>query len=707
MSKPWEKYQAPTSGPWEKYGQDEPPAVVKVGAAINDIPRQLGLTARYGIEGLANAAQVFTEPVRQLVTDPLARLVSKNPKQGRPLGEEAAALADRLGLPKPRNATERVVGDASRLVAGSAGVAGTAGKLSQATTGVAQKVLAQLAANPAKQLSSAAGGGLLGGASREADGSAGMQVGATVLGAVLGGMAPGAIDDAANAAKNTATSLFRKPDPAKLEARISMALQDSGVDWKAMPEAIRKQMLADVQKATKPGADLNADAIRRLADFRLTGATPTRGMLTLDPVQITREQNLAKIGVNTADDQLYGIARIQNQNNQKLIDNVNQLGAARGDPLRAGEHLASTVLGRQAALRAAEQQAWDTAKNLPGYRQPISGAVLSDVNQALDADGLMPFMNPTISRYMEAFQQGQQPFTPQAYRNLQSMLSREMAKGGNEGAAAGLAARILRNAELSPAGFVTQPGTLATAPVAAAMRAADGAADDAVSAVNAARAATRRAYAFEESSPVVKAILSDGAAGDPSRIAQRFIIRGTPNETQEVIGLLGERNIGPVKDAVIAHLKEGALGKGAADEVGKFSQSGFNRALAQIGERKLAMLFSPEEIAQLQANARVASYMQAQPVGSAVNNSNSGALMLGAGYDWLKGASSKFVRPLIVGPLENIEVSMRQGQAMNIAPALAKVAPRAPLDPAALRLPLVGPGFAAGGLLAAPGVDRP
>ena len=44
----------------------------------------------------------------------------------------------------------------------------------------------------------------------------------------------------------------------------------------------------------------------------------------------------------------------------------------------------------------------------------------------------MPFMNPTISRYMEAFQTGQ-PFTPQDYRNLQSMLSREIFDGRNEG----------------------------------------------------------------------------------------------------------------------------------------------------------------------------------------------------------------------------------------------------------------------------------
>ena len=692
MSKPWEKYQAPSSGPWEKYSQDEQPAVVKAGSAINEIPRQIGLTARYGLEGLANTAQVFTEPIRYL-QDKITGVPT------RPLGQVATSAADWLGLPTPQNATERVVGDASRMVAGAGGMAGGFGKLSQAATGSTKAVLAQLASNPTQQLSAAAGGGWFGGSSREAGGDVVDQFVATVMGAILGGMTPGALSGAANGIK----APFIKPDTTKLEGRISLALKEAGTEWRDVPEAIRKQLVSDVQKATKPGANLNADAIRRLADFRMTGTSPTRGMLTLDPVQITREQNLAKIGANTADGELQGLARLQNQNNQKLIANVNDLGANRGDPLQAGEYLAGTVLGRQASLRSAEQQAWDAAKNLPGYKMPVSGKVLSDVNQALDAEGMMPFMNPTISRYMEAFQTGQ-PFTPQAYRNLQSMLSREMAKGGNEGAAAGLAARILRDADLKPAGFAAQPGGVVTGQMAAAMRGVDGAADDAVSAVNAARSATRQAYAFEESSPIVRAVLSEGAAGDPQRIASRFIIGGTPNETREVVNLLGDRNLAPVKNAVLHHLKESAIGKGSADEVGKFSQSAFNRALAQIGERKLSMLFTPEEIAQLQANGRVASYMQVQPVGSAVNNSNSGALLMGAGYDWLKSAVSKIPagQSLIIDPLRNIEVSLRQSQAQNLAPALATTAPRAPMAPS-----FIVPGLAAAGLLAAPGVNRP
>lgn len=666
------------------------PAAVEAGSMLREVPRQLGLTARYGLEGLANTAQIFTEPV--------ANLMRMGGLKVKPLGEAATAAADAIGLPSPQSANERVIGDAARLVAGAGGFAGGAGALSRGLSGVAQTTAQALAANPVQQLSAAAGGGLAGGAVREAGGSAMEQGGAALLGTVAAGLVPGAASSAANRVQ----SLIRKPDPLQLEGRISLALRESGVDWQAVPQAIKSQLVQDVRKATATGAELNNDALRRLADFRLTGTTPTRGMLTLDPVQVTREQNLAKIGANTADAELQGLARLQNQNNTALIGNLNNLGANRGDTLRAGETVTSSILGRQAGLRNAEQAAWDAAKSSPGYRMPVSAGPLNQINAALGDEGLMPFMNPTISRYMEAFQTGQQPFTPQAYRNLQSMLAREVAKGGNEGAAASLAQRILRDADIAPAGFSTAPGSLVTQGTAAGMRAADGAVDDSISAVNAARRATRQAYQFEDSSPLVRSVLSEGASSDPQRIAQRYILGGTANEAAQLLQQVGPQNREVIKNAVLSNLKEKALG-GAQDEVGKFSQSAFNKALNQLGERKLSLLFTPEELTAIRANARVASYMQAQPVGSAVNNSNSGALMLGQGYDWLNAVASKvpFGKSVIVDPLRSIDVSLSQRQAQNIMPALVNQQSR-PLLPG-----LVGPGVAMGGLLAAPGVDRP
>lgn len=665
----------------------QPQPVQETGRAINrglsDIPRQLGLTARYALEGPAQAAQVFTEPIAGLMR--MGGIATK------PLGEVAAGLADSIGLPKPETAQERVVGDATRLVAGSGGLIGSAGQMAK-LPGMAGTVGAGLAANPVQQLSSAAGAGVMGGLSREGGGTELQQAGSALIGGVVGGMAPGA----ANAALTAGRKLMNAGmTPQAMDIQISGALQRAGMDYSQVPERARQAMRAEMAGALKAGRELDPEAVRRLAEFRTLGVTPTRGMVTQDPVQITREMNLAKIGANSADGELQGLARVQNQNNARLIQVMNEQGASRGNAAQAGDALASAVIGRREGLRSAEQAAWDAAKASPGYRAPVSAQPLSAINAALGDEGLMPFMNPTISRYMEAFQTGQQPFTPQAYRNLQSMLSREVAKGGNEGAAAGLAQRILRDADLRPAGFADTNNTLVTQGVAAGMRAADGAADDAISAVNRARQATRQAYAYEDSSPLVRSVLSGGASSDPERIATRYIIGGTANEARDVLAQLGPQGSQVVKDALIANLKEKAL-SGSADEVGKFSQSAFNRALNKIGDRKLSLLFTEEELGRLRMTGRVASYAQNQPVGSAVNNSNSGSLVVGQALDMLRNVP--IIGPNIGQPLQNLNVSIQQRAAQNVLPGLLAAQPKQPLLPG-----LIAPGIGfSGGLLSAP-----
>lgn len=678
----------------------------RVGRELNDIPRQIGLTARHGLEGLGSAAEIVSEPIRyftdKLIPDQanggLNDLVAGKQLQPRaksmPASQLASKLADTLGLPKPRNAEERVIGDATKMGFSAATMGGAASKGANLTSGIASDSLKFLAANPVQQLSSAAGAGLAGGASRESGGGPIEQGVASLVGGLSGAGAASLAQGGANLAKQ----LFNKGlTQQQLDVKISNALRQTGVDYNQFPEKVKQSLRAELVGALNADKDLDPTALARLAAFKEAGITPTRGMLTQNPVQITREMNLAKMGANTGDETLQGLALLQNQNNQKLIGNLNTLGADRGDTLRAGERVTSSILGNRDSLRSAETAAWDLAKNSPGYRQPVNAGVLSDINAALDAEGMMPFMNPTISKYIEAFQSGR-PFTPQDYRNLQSMLAREAAKGGNEAYAAGVARRILEKSDLKPAGFANTNNALVTQGMAAGMRAADDAADESISAINQARNATRSAYAYEDSSPLVRSVLSDGASADPQRIAQRFVIGGTAQEAEDLLNNLGPENIGPIKDAILTHLKSKALG-GAADETGKFSQATFNNALKAIGDRKLSILFTPEEIRALKVNGRVASLMLSQPVGSAVNNSNSGALMLGRGYDLLRGIAGKLPvgQQFILDPLRNIEVSLGSRQAQNVLPVLLKEQKKLPAYQ-----PLLLPAAVAGGGLLAP-----
>ena len=83
-------------------------------------------------------------------------------------------------------------------------------------------------------------------------------------------------------------------------------------------------------------------------------------------------------------------------------------------------------------------------------------------------------------------------------------------------------------------------------------------------------------------------------------------------------------------------------------------------------------------MAGLKATGRVANYMQNQPVGSAVNNSNSGALALGRAADMLGALAKKipFGQQMVSDPLRNINIAITQRQAQNRLPGLLAAQPQ-------------------------------
>ncbi|MNV83492.1 hypothetical protein D3C71_1773020 [compost metagenome] len=68
----------------------------------------------------------------------------------------------------------------------------------------------------------------------------------------------------------------------------------------------------------------------------------------------------------------------------------------------------------------------------------------------------------------------------------------------------------------------------------------------------------------------------------------------------------------------------------------------------------------------------MSQYTTVQPVGSAVNNSNSGALLMGRGLDMLDRLSAKVPLLGIGQTVSGITKSVQQSQAKNIASVLVR-----------------------------------
>ncbi|MFY3535465.1 hypothetical protein, partial [Achromobacter denitrificans] len=429
----------------------------------------------------------------------------------------------------------------------------------------------------------------------------------------------------------------------------------------------------------RTGRELRPDAVRRLADFRAVGATPTRGSITLDPVQLTREQNLAKIAANSADDQLAALPRMQNQNNARLISQLNESGAGRApEAIEAGEAAIGALSRNLDAQRGNVNALYSRARDSAGRSFPLDGASFTNrVGKALDDNLLGGALPADVRNHLNRIAQGDVPFTVDYAEQLKTAMGKlqRATSDGQVRMALGVVRNELDNTPVLGLGQQTgaagaravNPGNLPAAPNAPQLG------EEAIAAFNQARAANRAMMRDVEASPALKAVFEGTAT--PDQFVSRYIL-GKNASAADVAALrrgLGDNPaaVGAVRDHLVDYLKGKAL-NGAADEVGKFSSAAYNKALDAIGGRKLAQFFNPEEIAQLRAIGRVGSYMQAQTAGSAVNNSNSGALPLGRLYDLGKMVLRKvpFGEAALLTPLRNIEVSIGQRGAQNVLPGL-------------------------------------
>jgi len=147
----------------------------------SDLLRQLGLTARAGITGVASLPLLAAEPIAAMMGQP---------NQAQTLQR----LLTQLGLPEPRTGQERVVQDITSAGAAVAGPAAIANRMAPAV----QRFLSE---NLGTQAAAATGGALASGAAREGDASPMVQMIGSLGGAMAGGSAAGLGPSAVRAGK--------------------------------------------------------------------------------------------------------------------------------------------------------------------------------------------------------------------------------------------------------------------------------------------------------------------------------------------------------------------------------------------------------------------------------------------------------------------------------------------------------------------------
>jgi hypothetical protein len=158
-----------------------------------DLERQLGLTARYGAQGLAGVAGIAYDPIAAVQNYLFGT-------ETQPLREQVKRALTDLGVPEPETATERVIGAISEGAVGAGGQAAMARGAERILTTGAQRIAGQLAAQPGAQAAAGGGGGGAAQIVAEAGGGPGAQLAAGLAGGVAGGRAAGVRMEAPSAA---------------------------------------------------------------------------------------------------------------------------------------------------------------------------------------------------------------------------------------------------------------------------------------------------------------------------------------------------------------------------------------------------------------------------------------------------------------------------------------------------------------------------
>ncbi|MGL6246203.1 hypothetical protein [Pseudomonas sp.] len=460
--------------------------------------------------------------------------------------------------------------------------------------------------NPASYKQAAGAGAAFGLLSQPGDVSD--RVANTATGAIggAGGMAIGrGVGKVASGVKQLMTP------KAPVEMEISAKLSQKGIDYNALPQAVKDQVIKIGKNAIEDVDNLDTVQLGRMADFNTLGIKPTRGWLSRDPKQWWMENNL-----NTVDDQIQ--ARFVDAN-RSLLQGVSK-GAGTASDYQRGQVLQKSVTGYDDALKTKADKLYQAARNTAGRDIPLDPhRFVNDASIDLDQQMLGSKLPADTLSWFQKATEGEEPFDMgTALQRLQALNGR--IYGTNDPAEAkalGIVKSHLINAiegygeSRGGQGF---GGNQLTVPNSAVSPFGPEIAPDTIqqnlaNAFKTARTAAADRFRFQDASPLIDKILKGKYAPEdlPDIVGRMKVddLRGLSQlESQRGVPIMGA-----LRDAAQAYVRDASTLQ--SETGGSFTINGMRKALDRIG---------PEKGKELFGNAGWADYQRILRVGGNIMN---------------------------------------------------------------------------------------
>jgi hypothetical protein len=277
---------------------------------------------------------------------------------------------------------------------------------------------------------------------------------------------------------------------------------------------------------------------------------------------VSQQKNLAKLGINSKDVSAQRLGQVENANNRQLITGLNDLGANTADnALAGGQKIMNALAARNDAAKTVIGAHYDAARATTGRSAALDPSHFTQTANDLLDDALLGGKLPAdVRNLLNKAATGQMPLTVDVAEQFKTRLGdlQRSTTDLAERKALGLVRQALDNTPLL-----------------------DGQGQAAIDAFNKARGLNRAWMGIVEKTPALQAV-RDGI--EPDKFVQQFIVgNGGKANVADLQALKQSVKSSPealaaVKEQIAAHLKKAALNS-AADEVGNFSQSAYNKAL--------------------------------------------------------------------------------------------------------------------------------
>lgn len=460
-----------------------------------------------------------------------------------------------------------------------------------------------------------------------------------------------------------------------IDDKLDNALQSQGMRLSDLSDEVANGLRAEAKKALQSGKVLNNEAIARKAVLEQAGIKGTRGQITGNAKQWQQEAELAK--VQGAGDELREKFISDNKRLAELLDiEQNNTGGQSIDQFGVGRDAAESLLDQYSTNKQFVKEAYNAAKNAPGNDVLINGQGFSnDVFTALDDQALATFLPADIRNIVKQINDNPQYFTLRKGEELIKVLnnhyksSMQMGEPTATTHALGVVRQALQNRQDEALqGLLSQGG------------------NDAAQLYQFAREAHKANKSLQAKMPLLQDVLKQQGKGSVNYddLYKKHILNGKVDELAQTVDVLRSTNPQAVADIQQEVIKD--ISAKAVNANGQFSPAGMKRALDALGDRKLNILFSPDQVKRLKNIREAGHYAVTQPAHAAVNNSNTASGLMsyfGNIISAIDGVGKRipFVSNVVTGPLKQAAQHNQALSALN-----GSIASTSQVDEAALPL---------------------